>query len=252
MRKEAPSNRRPTLLMTGGTILLGCLPLLGCIPVVDMGSTGQTGGAGAPSAGGPGGTATGGSGGSGAVGPATGGSGGSASGGGGSGGAGGAAVGGTGGSTGGTAGSNGGGSARPDAGGSARADGGARPDGGSGSTDAAPAAPTFTRIYDEILTPGCTAPNACHSVPRDQYFLFAAGMKDRSYMLLINETPRVGTIPGRLNTLLSYTTPQNGAPVRMPPQSGPNLGNPPTRKPPLTMEQIQLIRTWALSGARND
>ena len=86
-------------------------------------------------------------------------------------------------------------------------------------------------------------------MPRDQYFLFAAGMKDRSYMLLVNETPRVGTIPGRVNTLLSYVTPQGNNPVRMPPQSGENLGNPPVRKPPLTAEQVQTIRTWASSAA---
>jgi hypothetical protein len=88
---------------------------------------------------------------------------------------------------------------------------------------------------------------------RDQYFHFAEGMKDRSYMLLVNATPQVGTIPARVNTLLSYVTPQMaGGLPRMPPQSGPNLGNPPTMKPPLTAAQIALIRTWAMGGAKND
>jgi hypothetical protein len=231
-----------SLLLTGG------ISLLACIPPVDPGDTGLTtgaGGAGVAGTGGSGATpppAPGGTGGVGAGGTGGGGVAGSR----GAGGAGGGPSGAAGGAAGSAPGGSGG-SARADAGGASRADAGPRP------SDAAPAAPTFTRIYNEILTPGCTAPNnACHSVPRDQYFLFAEGAKDRSYMLLINEMPRMGTIPGRVNTLLSYVTPQNGNPVRMPPQSGENLGNPPIRKPPLTMEQIQTIRTWASSGARND
>ena len=115
---------------------------------------------------------------------------------------------------------------------------------------------TFTKIYTEILVPGCTGPNgACHSVVRDQNFIFAEGMQARSYMLLVPTAPNVGTIPARVMTLLNYVTPTNaGNPnsVRMPPQSGPNLGNPPTLKPPLTADKVALIRTWAMTGAKND
>ncbi len=243
--QKRPSPRLPA---TWPLLLIGGFALVGCVPHVDIPPTPPAPVAGAPApapagTGGAGGQASAGTGGApvaGTGGPVAGSAGGA---GGGAGGAGGVPSGGS------------GGVVRADAGGAPRVDAG-RLDTGAPSTDAAPAAPagpTFTRIFTEILAPGCTAPNnACHSVPRDQYFLFNAGMKDRSYMLLVNEIPRVGTIPGRVNTLLNYVTPQGNNPVRMPPQSGENLGNPPVRKPPLTAEQIQTIRTWASSGARND
>ena len=158
---------------------------------------------------------------------------------------------GTGGSAPGTGGS------APGTGGSAPGTGGAAsPDAGSeaGAPDAASATPTFTRVFTEILNPGCTGPgNACHSVVRDGYFHFA--MQNRAYELLVPMPARVGTIPARVMVLINYVTPKNANDpnsVQMPPQSGPNLGNPPTRKPPLTAAQVALIRAWALAGAKND
>ena len=219
------------------------LALLACSPeAVDNAGKGSGGSGSGGRAGGSGGQASGGSGGA-----STGGTIGAG------GGSGGTASGGASGASGGAGGSGLGGSTSPGSGGAgAGGRGGAGGGAADGGTDSGGTAPTFTKVFSEILMPGCTAPNgACHSTVRDQYFHFAD--KARAYMLLVNNPPAVGTIPPRVNTLLSYVTPQmaGGAP-RMPPQSGPNLGNPPVRKPPLTVEQIATIRMWAMSGAKND
>ncbi len=221
----------------------------GGTPAATGGSGGsRTGGSGGSSSGGTGGSSTGGTGGS-----STGGTGGSSTGG-----TGGSSTGGTGGT--GTGGSDGGaetgggetGGGTDGGGDTARETGGGETASGDGGTTAAP---TFTKIYTEILVPGCTAPGACHTTLKDQYFIFAEGMQMRSHMLLVPSAPNVGTIPMRVNTLLSYVTPQNPAMpnvVRMPPQSGPNLGTPPVMKPPLTAAQVAQIRAWAMNGAKND
>jgi hypothetical protein len=93
----------------------------------------------------------------------------------------------------------------------------------------------------------------CHQVVRDQYSVFNMGEEMRSYMLLVPSTPANGTIPQRVMTLLNYVTPTtagNPATVRMPPQSGPNLGNPQIKRMPLTADQIAQIRMWAMTGAK--
>lgn len=249
MRKASPSAAGTTILVS---VALG--GWLACSPnAVDNGTPSEGSGAGsggrsAGGAGGGGGTTTAGTGGS--SGGATG------SGGNTSAGSGGAASGGT--TGGGTAGTSGPMADASAAGGGATGSGGrdAAPAETGGAEVSAPGASTFTKIYTEILVPGCTGPNgACHSVARDQYFLFAEGQQAKSHMLLVPAAPNAGSIPQRVTTLLNYVTPTNPAnpkSVRMPPQSGSNLGNPPLLKPPLTSEQIGLIRMWAMSGAKND
>jgi hypothetical protein len=125
----------------------------------------------------------------------------------------------------------------------------------SPASDAGPqAAPTFATIFTQILSPGCTAPNgACHSVLRSQYFIFAPTAQMRSYMLLVPMPAQAGAIPARVMRLLTHVTPTNPAmptSVSMPPQSGPRLGTPPVRKPPLTADQLGTLRAWATSGAK--
>jgi hypothetical protein len=115
-------------------------------------------------------------------------------------------------------------------------------------------AASFMALYSQILTPGCTGPNgACHSVLRHQYFLFAEGEQMKSYMLLVPTAAKAGTVPQRVMSLLSHVTPSKaGDPssVEMPPQSGPRLGNPPLKKPPLTADQIARLKEWAMGGAK--
>ena len=105
-----------------------------------------------------------------------------------------------------------------------------------------------------MFNPTCGGPTGrCHQVVRDTYFIFDTGMEMRSYMLLVPNTPAQGSIPQRVMTLLNYVTPTtagNPATVRMPPQSGPNLGNPQIKRMPLTADQIAQIRTWAMTGAK--
>jgi hypothetical protein len=126
----------------------------------------------------------------------------------------------------------------------------------SKSDAGAPAAggDTYVALFDKVFAPGCTAPNgACHSVMRSQYFIFASGKQMDSYKLLVPTPPKAGTIPQRVMTILSHVTPTKaGDPttVRMPPQSGKNLGNPPVKLPPLNEEQIGAIKAWAMSGAK--
>jgi hypothetical protein len=252
MRKASRSAGTPILLSVALGGWLACSPT-----AVDNGTSSDgTGSGGRSASGGTGGGASGGSGGSmtgtgGATGGTTGSGGNSSSGGSG------AATGGTT-AGGGTMGSGGAVADASAASGGATGSGGqdaaqAETGGGSGG---APGAPTFTKIYTEILVPGCTGPSgACHSVARDQYFMFAEGQQAKSHMLLVPAAPNAGSIPQRVMTLLNYVTPTNAAnpkSVRMPPQSGANLGNPPLLKPPLTSEQIGLIRMWAMSGAKNN
>ena len=169
----------------------------------------------------------------------TGGTGGSS----GSGGSGGS-TGGSGGATGGTGGSAGSGGS---SGGDAR-----KPE--AGGAEAGTGAVTFKKLFSDIFLPTCGGPTGrCHQVVRDNYFLFNMGDEMRSYMLLVPNAPANGTIPQRVMTLLGYvtpTTPGNLATVRMPPQSGANLGNPQIKRMPLTTEQIAQIRTWAMTGAK--
>ena len=228
-----------TLLLLIGVGFVGCVP-----PEKDNSGTGGKGGSGEARTGGSGGSNTGGSPGSGGTGgvaptPAPGGTGGQAS-----------PIGGSAGGAGGR-----GGSGNPGSGGSggSKADAGGPTEGGAGDGGGA-ALPTFTKVYTEILVPGCTGPNgACHSSVRDNYFHFAEGMQARSYMLLVNTTPRVGVIPPRVKTLIDHVVPKSpNAAVEMPPQSGPLLGNPPLRKPPLTPAQVAVIKAWAEGGAKND
>jgi hypothetical protein len=227
---------------------------------VGMGGRNATGGAAGATSGGAGGGSGGVAGNGGAVGSGGATSGGGATGSGGATSSGGSSGGGAPGGAGGTAG-NGtdAGAGAGGAGGSGGSTGTARDaasEGSTGDTVAPGGAVTFTKVFTEVLVPGCSAPNgACHSVARDQYFLFAEGQQARSHMLLVPTAATVGTIPSRVNTLLSYASPTmagNPNSVRMPPQSGANLGNPPVRKPPLTTEQLALIRTWAMTGAKND
>jgi hypothetical protein len=121
-------------------------------------------------------------------------------------------------------------------------------------SDGPTASPTFATVFTQILSPGCTAPNnACHSVLRSQYFIFAPNAQMRSYMLLVPTPAQAGAIPARVMRLLTHVTPTNPAvptSVSMPPQSGPRLGNPPVMKPPLTADQLGTLRAWATSGAK--
>jgi hypothetical protein len=235
------------------------LSVASCAPAGDPSNTGNTGSRGGSTGSNSGGSS--GSGGStGSGGAASGGSGGSASGGsaggGGSGGSSssGGSTGSGGAASGGSTGSGGSGGAA--SGGSGGGSGGASGDAGGGDTgggDTAGGTPTFTRVFNEILTPGCTAPNACHSIARDQYFHFA--MKAQAHMLLVPTPPAANAIPMRVQTLLNQVKPTNPAmpnSVAMPPQSGANLGNPEVRKPPLTTAQVALIEAWARAGAKND
>ena len=113
---------------------------------------------------------------------------------------------------------------------------------------------TFKKLFADVFLPTCGGPTGrCHQVVRDNYFMFNAGDEMRSYMLLVPSAPANGSIPQRVMTLLNYvtpTTPGNLATVRMPPQSGANLGNPPIKRMPLTADQIAQIRTWAMTGAK--
>lgn len=249
MRRASPTATRTSILLL---VTLG--GWLGCSPEASDkgggakdGAVSGTGGSSSPGSGG----ATGSGGGSGGSSPGTGGSGSGGSSGAGGSGSGGSSSGGSSGGTGGSSGGTGGAGvdSGSGSGGASGGDAGGSPDGGGGGVM------TFTQLYTSMLVPGCTgaAAGACHNVARDQYFLFADGMVDRSYMLLVPQAPVVGTIPQRVNTLLSYVTPtnpNNPNSVRMPPQSGPNLGNPPTMKPPLTAAQVAAIRAWAMGGAK--
>jgi hypothetical protein len=113
---------------------------------------------------------------------------------------------------------------------------------------------TFKKLFADMFLPTCGGPTGrCHQVVRENYFLFNAGDEMRSYMLLVPSAPASGSIPQRVMTLLNYVNPMtagNPATVRMPPQSGPNLGNPQIKRMPLTAEQIAQIRTWAMTGAK--
>ena len=241
------------------------LGLAGCVPAAmdnNNGSGGQGGSSsgtgGSSGRGGSGGSSTGGSGGSSSgTGGSSSGTGGASGGSGGASGGSGGASGGSGGAAGGSGGSAGSGGSGG-TGGSAGGTGGSKADGGKpeagGSPDAGTGAVTFKKLYAEVFNPTCGGPTGrCHQVVRDTYFIFDTGMEMRSYMLLVPNAPAQGSIPQRVMTLLNYvtpTTPGNPATVRMPPQSGPNLGNPQIKRMPLTAEQIAQIRTWAMTGAK--
>jgi hypothetical protein len=104
---------------------------------------------------------------------------------------------------------------------------------------------TFTRVQNEIFTPGC-APIGCHDSLGQQSQMILTS--DRAYGQIVNR-PSV-EMPSLLR--VAANDPANSYLYRKITGAGITGDRMPQTLPPLTDAQIKLVRDWIRRGAPND